>query len=65
MSEPAMGPLAQMMIDNGEMIEATIEAEGASAVAEFFVNVGTGIAMLYETTKVDPDGVASIPEGTE
>lgn len=63
MAEPAVGPLAQMMIDNGDLVEAAIEAGGASAVAEFFVNVGTGIAMLYNTTAADPESVDEIQEG--
>jgi hypothetical protein len=50
-----IGPLAQMMIDNGSVIESAIEEYGPSAVAEFFVNVGTSMAALYETADVDGD----------
>lgn len=65
MTEPEVGPLSQMMIDNADLIDAAIEAYGPSGVAEFFVNVGTGIAMAYKETTADPETVAAIPEGTE
>lgn len=60
-----MGPLAKMMTDNGEIIETAIEEHGASAVAEFFVNVGTGIAMVYDITNAAPDNVSPIQEENE
>lgn len=60
-----MGPLAQMMTENGDTIERAIEEHGASAVAEFFVNVGTGIAMLYDITNAAPDNVSQIQEETQ
>lgn len=64
MTEPEVGPLSKMMLDNGELIDAAIEAYGASGVAEFFINVGTGIAAAYETTTQDPDEVRAIQEET-
>jgi hypothetical protein len=65
MTEPEVGPLSQMMIDNGDIIDAAIEAYGPSGVAEFFVNVGTGIAQAYSATTADPDAVTAIQEGTD
>lgn len=65
MSDPEVGPLSQMMIDNGDTIDAAIEAYGPSSVAEFFVNVGTGIAQLYQETTADPEAVTAIQEGTQ
>lgn len=41
------GPLSRMMIDNAAIIDEAIEKYGASAVAEFFTNVGTSIAVMY------------------
>lgn len=63
MTEPEVGPLSQMMIDNSDLIDAAIEAYGPSGVAEFFVNVGTGIAQAYAATDANPDAVASIEIG--
>lgn len=47
------GPLAKMMLDNSDVIGDAIENFGPSAVSEFFVNVGTSIAALYEEAEVD------------
>jgi hypothetical protein len=58
-----IGPLAQLMLDNGEIIGNAIEEYGPSAVAEFFVNVGTSMAALYESAEVDGD--KEIPVVTE
>jgi Mlc titration factor MtfA (ptsG expression regulator) len=52
------------MLDNTELVGAAIDAYGASAVAEFFINVGTSIAALYEETPMDANAVTAIQEGT-
>lgn len=45
--EEEPGPLSKMMITNADVIDTAIDAYGASAVAEFFTNVGTSIAVMY------------------
>lgn len=60
-----MGPLSEMMIANGEMIELVIEKFGPSAVSEFFINVGTGIAAMYETSDIPQGDIASIDAGED
>lgn len=53
-----MGPLSQMMMDNGDTIQKAIDDMGPSAVAEFFIAAGTGIAAAYEVTDLDPSKVS-------
>lgn len=57
-----MGPLAKMMVDNGEIIQQAIDEMGPSAVAEFFINAGTGIAAAFDVTDLNPTGVVSFSE---
>jgi hypothetical protein len=40
--------ISQMLIDNAQMIEEEIERLGASAVSEFFISVGTSLAVAYD-----------------
>lgn len=41
------GPLSKMLIDNAPIIDEALDKYGPSAVAEFFTNVGTSIAVMY------------------
>lgn len=63
MTDPT-GPLSQLMIDNADTIDKAVETYGPSAVAEFFVNVGTGIAAAYELGNIT-DEVPALPSETE
>lgn len=54
-----------MMMDNGELIEKAIEQMGPSAVAEFFIAAGTGIAAAYEVTELDPSRVQLFGEDSQ
>lgn len=56
-------PLSQMLIANAETIEAVVEEHGASVVAEFFVNVGTGIAAMYAVSDIPQEEIAPIGAG--
>jgi hypothetical protein len=60
-----IGPLAQMMLDNSELVGNAIEVYGASAVSEFFVNVGTSMAALFETADLDGDKPVPLITGEE
>lgn len=53
-----------MMIDNGEMIQQVIDAAGPSAVAEFFIAAGTGIAAAFDVTELNPGSVTFLGEET-
>lgn len=57
MTEPQVGPLSQMMMDNGDMIQSVIDSAGASAVAEFFINAGAAIAAAFDVTELNPGNV--------
>lgn len=61
----AVGPLAKLMIDHANVIDEAIENYGASAVAEFFVNVGTGIAAAYDLGRINEEIKALPTEGGE
>lgn len=61
---PDVGPLARLMIDNAPVIEKVIDEVGPSAVAEFFINAGTGIALAYDLTITGDGSVVPIPEET-
>jgi hypothetical protein len=54
------GPLAKMMVDNADMIEQLIEKEGASPVAEFFINTGTALAAMYGLSDMPQEEIAPI-----
>lgn len=41
-------PLTQMLIDNEQMIEGEIARLGASAVSEYFINVGVALAVAHD-----------------
>lgn len=56
------GPLAQLLIDNAHIIDAAVEEYGASAVSEFFIHTGTGIAMAYG---LHEESAAPAPAGIE
>lgn len=47
-SDAPIAPLSEMLIANGDLIEYCLESYGPSAVAEFFVNVGTSMAVAYD-----------------
>lgn len=64
MTEPELGPLSQMMIDNGDTIQYMIDQVGASAVAEFFIAAGTGIAAAFDVTELNPGNVTFLGEDT-
>jgi hypothetical protein len=52
-----VGPLSQMMMDNGDMIQEMIDTIGPAAVAEFFINAGAGIAAAFDVTDLNPGNV--------
>lgn len=60
-----MGPLSQMMMDNGEMIQQVIDSAGASAVAEFFINAGAAIAAAFDVTELNPGNVQIFGKETQ
>lgn len=62
MTEPEIGPLSQMMVDNGEMIQQVIDSAGPSAVAEFFINAGAAIAAAFDVTELNPGNVSFLGE---
>lgn len=59
-----MGPLSQMMMDNGDMIQQVIDTAGPSAVAEFFINAGAAIAAAFDVTELNPGQVPFLAEET-
>lgn len=60
-----MGPLSQMMMDNGDMIQEMIDKVGPSAVAEFFINAGAAIAAAFDVTELNPGNVPFLGEDSQ
>lgn len=54
-------PLSDMLVANGKLIDYCIESYGASVVAEFFVNVGTSMAVVYDLHADDSGKFVSAP----
>lgn len=61
-TDGALSPLAQMMLDNTDKIDATIEGFGPGMVANWFMNTGAAIAALYGLTATGDDAKPFSPD---